>query len=289
MNNPTIDIIIPVYNDPEGIRITLDSLLAQSIDTRYNITVVDNNSTDKTPDVVSSYQKDHDNLTLIHETEIQSSYAARNTGVRNTNAEIIAFIDADMTVPENYLENIHKIFQSTGVDYMGCDVNLILPNEPSLAARYDYHTGFPINEYLTHQQFAPTCCLVVLRNVFEAVGVFDEQLISGGDKEFGNRVNESGYNQHFAEDVKMYHPTRNSLTSLISKDYRVGRGLCQVQRNHPDRYGIPGTPPQPTGIKQPSRDLSIGDWITFSVLSTALTGVRAIGYYHEYLSKITRI
>jgi len=284
MTDPSITVIIPVYNDPAGIQTTLDSLLAQSTDTPYNITVVDNNSTDRTPDVIRSYEKDHKHLTLVHENEIQSSYAARNTGIRNTDAEILAFVDADMTVPNDYVETALETIHTTDTDYMGCNVELTLPENLSLAARYDYHTGFPIEQYLTHQQFAPTCCLVVRREVFEAVGLFDPRLVSGGDKEFGNRVDNAGYDQQFAEDMSMYHPTRNTLDALVSKDRRVGRGLCQLQRCHPDRYGTPGVPPRPTGIKQPDRTLPLRDRIAFGVLSTALTGVRAVGYYDEYLT-----
>ena len=194
-----------------------------------------------------------------------------------------------MTVPEDWLESVVETVETTDADYMGCNVELTIPDEPTLAARYDHHTGFPIEQYLTHQQFAPTCCLVVRREVFEAVGLFDDRLESGGDKEFGNRVDNADYNQQFAEDVTLYHPTRNSLDELVSKDRRVGRGLCQLQRYHPDRYGTPGIPPRPTGIKRPSRTLPIRDRIAFDVLSTALTGVRAVGYYDEYLTGATHV
>ena len=151
------------------------------------------------------------------------------------------------------------------------------------ASRYDYHTGFPIEGYLEHQQFAPTCCLFVRREVFEDVGLFDHRLISGGDKEFGNRVDNAGYTQQFAADVTMYHPTRNSLNALIAKDLRVGRGLCQLQRYHPDRYGTLGIPPRPTGIKRPTKEPPTRDRLAFTALSSALTGVRGVGYYREYL------
>jgi len=82
----------------------------------------------------------------------------------------------------------------------------------------------------------------------------------------------------------MYHPTRNSLADLVSKDRRVGRGLCQLQRYHPDRYGTPGIPPRPTGIKRPSQTLPLSDRLAFSALSTILTAVRGVGYYQEYAS-----
>ncbi|QFU84066.1 glycosyltransferase [Natronorubrum aibiense] len=277
-----VSVVIPVYNDPSGITTTLESLLAQSTTHDYRIAVVDNNSTDRTSDVVRSY--DDDRLSLCHETEIQSSYAARNTGIRNTDSELLAFVDADMTVPEGWLESALQTFHSTDADYMGCNVELALPENPSLAARYDHHTGFPIQQYLERQQFAPTCCLFVRREVFADVGLFDHRLISGGDKEFGNRVHEAGYDMHFADDVTMSHPTRNTLSELVKKDRRVGRGLCQLQRYHPERYGTPGVPPRPSGIKRPNRDLPRRDRLAFGALSRFLTGVRGLGYYQEYLT-----
>ncbi|SFS68486.1 glycosyltransferase [Halostagnicola kamekurae] len=275
-------IIVPVYNDPNGVATTLESLRAQRTGHEIEIIVVDNDSTDRTPEVVRSYEDDR--ITLENETDIQSSYAARNTGIRNTHADILAFVDADMTVPEDWLESALETFQSTDADYMGCNVELTLPDDPSLAARYDHHTGFPVEQYLEHQHFAPTCCLFVRREVFEDVGLFDHRLESGGDKEFGNRVHEAGYDMHFADDVTMYHPTRNTLGEHVKKDRRVGRGLCQLQRFHPERYGTPGVPPRPSGIKSPDSDLETSDRLAFGALSKTLTAVRGLGYYREYLT-----
>ncbi len=279
-----ISIIVPVYNNPDGIQTTLESLLSQTV-TNYRIVVVDNNSSDRTPEIVRSYEKEHDHLTLVHETEIQSSYAARNTAIHNTDSDLLAFVDADMTVPEDWLNRALNEFQSADADYMGCNVELTVPDDSPIPARYDHHTGFPVRQYLESQQFAPTCCLVTRRAVFNDVGLFDHRLDSGGDKEFGNRVHEAGYDCHFAEEVKMFHPTRNSVAALIKKDWRVGRGLCQLQRYHPECYGTPGVPPQPSGIKRPDRNLPTKDRLAFGVLSLLLTAVRGLGYYEEYLTR----
>ncbi|WP_254761506.1 glycosyltransferase [Natrinema marinum] len=279
--NPDISVVIPVYNDPKGLSTTLNCLV--QIDyTNAEFAVVDNGSVDRTPDTVRSYNDSR--VLLYRETDIQSSYAARNTGIRNTDSDILAFVDADMTVSEDWLESALQTFQTQDADYMGCNVELTLPEDPALAARYDHHTGFPVQQYLEHQQFAPTCCLFVRREVFEDIGLFDHRLISGGDKEFGNRVHDAGYDMHFAEDVTMYHPTRNTVRELVNKDHRVGRGLCQLQRYHPDRYGTPGVPPRPSGVKTPDPELGTSDRLAFSALSTFLTGVRGLGYYGEYLT-----
>lgn len=276
-------IVIPVYNDPEGIETTLQSLTTQ-LGSVADVVVVDNDSTDNTAAIVEDFIATDRRVRLEQELDILSSYAARNTGIRNTETEVIAFVDADMTVPAGWLETALETFHTAEADYMGCNVDLTLPENPTLPARYDHHTGFLVEQYLSTQHFAPTCCLFVRRSVFEEVGLFDHRLESGGDKEFGNRVYEAGFNQHFAADVRMYHPVRESLQALIKKDRRVGRGLCQLQRYHPDRFGRPGIPPRPSGIKRPDLELPIRDRIAFGTLSKFLTGVRGLGYYREYLT-----
>lgn len=275
-----ITLIVPVYNDPSGIESTLRSLIDQPA---KEVLVVDNASTDSTQSVVKKYESKREIVSLLVEEQIQSSYAARNTGIRSSTGDIFVFVDADMTVPEDWLAAAHEEFRRTNADYMGCAVELTLPDDPTLAARYDHHTGFPVEQYIEHQRFAPTCCLFVRRAVVEDVGLFDHRLISGGDKEFGDRVFEAGYTMHFARDIRMYHPTRNSLRELVKKDRRVGRGLCQLQRYHPERFGTPGVPPRPSGIKRPETDLSMQKRLTFGAVSKLLTGIRGLGYYEEYL------
>jgi GT2 family glycosyltransferase len=250
------------------------------------ILVVDNGSTDGTPERIRERRSADERITVLVGNRIQSSYAARNKGVRNANTDVFVFIDADMTVPEDWLECALRAFESSNADYMGCNVELTLPSTPSLAARYDRYTGFPIRKYIEQQEFAPTCCLFVRRAVFEDVGLFDHRLISGGDKEFGNRVVNAGYDMHFADSATMYHPARFSVRSLIEKELRVGRGHCQLQRYYPDRYGKPGIPPRPSGAKSPRRQdghLRQGDHVAFSTLSTVLTGARGVGYASEFI------
>ncbi|ELY53473.1 glycosyltransferase AglI [Natronococcus amylolyticus DSM 10524] len=281
----TVSIITPVYNDFPGLRETVDSLAALSTEIDWEHVVVDNGSTDGTRERAERYVADQLGGTVLLEDEIQSSYAARNAGVRHSGGDVLAFVDADMTVPEGWLEDALDAFRAADADYMGCNVELEVPDGPSLAARYDHHSGFPVGHYLEHQRFAPTCCLFVRREVFADVGLFDHRLTSGGDKEFGNRVDEAGYDLHFADDVTMHHPVRDSIRALVRKDLRVGRGLCQLQRYHPDRYGTPGIPPRPSGVKQPDPGLERRERLAFGALETALTGVRGIGYYREYLAR----
>ena len=280
-----VTVVVPVYNDPTGIAATLSSLDTQPVE---QIIVVDNDSTDQTPDVVQSH--DDDQITLLEEHAIQGSYAARNTGIRAADTEILAFLDADMTVTEGWLKRAVQTFQHTDADYMGCNVELTLP-EDTLVGRYNARTGFPVEQYLEKEHYAPTCALLVKREVFEDVGRFDARLISGGDREFGERVHEAGYDQGYAADATVYHPARTSFESLAKKNFRVGRGFCQKQRYYPERYGKPGIPPKPSG---PSGDEdseepdSAFTRLAFAFLSIAMLACRGLGYYYEFVFGETR-
>lgn len=279
-----ITVVIPVYNDSLGIRHTLRSLTRQSLDS-YEIVAVDNGSTDETRDVIQEFDAEHENVNLYVENEIQGSYAARNKGIQHAEGDVLAFLDADETVDEDWLETALEAMQKQDVDYLGCNVELTLL-EDTLVGRYNARTGFPVEQYLEEQHYAPTCALLVRREVFEDVGTFDSRLISGGDREFGERVHEAGYEQSYAEDAVVKHPARTSFESLAKKNFRVGRGFCQKQRYYPDRFGTPGIPPSPSGPSgdsdKPKPD-SLSTRIAFTFLSLAMLACRGFGYYYEFL------
>lgn len=94
---PEISIIIPVYNDPVGLTNTINSLVKQDFKGKYEILIVDNGSDDNTPEIIQKFEKKYSNLVEgFKENEIQSSYAARNKGIKKSRGEILVFIDADM-------------------------------------------------------------------------------------------------------------------------------------------------------------------------------------------------
>lgn len=288
MNNGIDDctrliVIIPVYNNPSGIDATLQSLMTLDFD-EYRVIVVDNGSIDETRSVIQSSIQDKNNMRLVVEDDIQGSYAARIKGIEHSEACTLAFLDADETVNPDWIKTALEAMNEQNADYLGCHVELTL-HENTLVGRYNVRTGFPVKQYLKEQNYAPTCALLVRREVFEDVGLFDARLISGGDREFGERVYEAGYKQGYTEDATVYHPARTSFKSLAKKNVRVGRGFCQKQRYYPERYGKPGIPPAPTGPSgadgkdDPDSALTR---IAFAFLSVAMLACRGIGYYYEF-------
>jgi cellulose synthase/poly-beta-1,6-N-acetylglucosamine synthase-like glycosyltransferase len=291
---PCVSVVVPVYEDPDGVVTTLGALLAQTYPTdRHEILVVDNGSSDDTPDIVERFATAHDHLRLLVE-PAGGSYAARNAGIRSARGSLVSFIDADMWVEPGWLRAVAARMDETGADYLACDVELTGPSgNRSVAERYNRRTAFPVREYVEEWGFAPTCCLTVRRDVLEDVGPFDNRLVSSGDMEFGNRVEAAGYDLVFADGVTMMHPPRTTVSALVGKAVRIGRGRYQLRRYHPGRYGRPVaqlvnplnyTPPLPRSMANYVQGWETlpGRWkLSFTLLAWVLTLAKAAGTVRE--------
>jgi glycosyltransferase involved in cell wall biosynthesis len=232
-----ISVIVPVYNDPEGLSITARSLLAQDYPAdRAEILLVDNGSTDDTFRLAEELAaQEPTRVRALAEREIRGSYAARNKAVAAARGEILCFIDADMRVPPDYLAAVARRFEDPACRYLGCLVD-IEAERAGLAADLDRILGFPIDGYISRLHYAPTCCLSVRASLFEEVGAFDAALESGGDLEFGRRVHERGIGQDLLAGVRLVHPARSSLGALAKKRRRIARGHAMLLHRHGSRF-----------------------------------------------------
>ncbi len=128
-----VSVIIPAYNEERYIRKCLESLLKQE-EKADEIIVVDNNSSDKTREVAKSY-----GVRVIKEKKQGRSYA-RSAGFNNARYEIIARVDADTTVPKDWILKIKKHFgdKNTNVifgpfHYLKLPKKIQVSHMPSLA------------------------------------------------------------------------------------------------------------------------------------------------------------
>lgn len=94
-------VIIPVYNGENFIDKAINSVFAQT-NSDWELIIVNDGSSDNTESVLQKY-KDNDKIKVITQPNSGVS-VARNTGVRNSNGEYIAFLDADDVWHENHLE-----------------------------------------------------------------------------------------------------------------------------------------------------------------------------------------
>lgn len=298
MKYPQISVIIPVYNDPKGILVTLKSLVKQDFEDPYEIITVDNNSTDETYLNIEEFIKHHKKpkvaLKLLKEDKIQSSYAARNKGIVYAKGEIFVFIDSDMWVDKDFLTKITKAYQEKEEKYfyMGYQVEIVMKGG-NLAEKYDKITGFPMKQYLEKEHFVGTGCLVVNRQLVNYIGRFNQKLVSGGDREFGQRVYMAGIKQSFNNGIKIYHPAKESINSLWCKAKRIGRGFYQTGTTKHGLFSevmilfwrlIPRSPPHILITKAKKRKVKMS-LVEFVLLELVDFFVIRIGINYGYLSE----
>lgn len=234
MESPKISVVIPVFNDPEGLRTTLDSLVDQDFEKdRYEILPVDNNSTDNTGRVIEYFEEKYpEQVRGVEEKQIQSSYAARNTGVKNSKGNIIVFTDADMWWDEDVLSIVEEEFSNSSVDYLGAEIEVVRNNDniASLLGMTDFGGEDECLEEFSH---VPTAFLAIKKRVFDEVGGFDERMTTGADRLFGKKVSESGFNQGFSHRINVYHPVRSDWRSLLARSAKHGRSIYQTEKYNP--------------------------------------------------------
>lgn len=103
---PLIPVIVPAYNEEKYIRACLDSLTNQDLPKRFfEIIVVDNNSTDKTKEIIKKFP-----VKYTFE-EKRNVVAAKQRGVKIAKGKIIASADADTFYPKSWLSDIKKTFE----------------------------------------------------------------------------------------------------------------------------------------------------------------------------------
>jgi len=240
---PTISVVIPVYNGEDVLPRCLDACANQEgLEEDYEIVVVDNGSTDATIGILKEYSNRYDNVRYLKESK-RSSYAARNRALKETESRYLVFTDADTIPSRRWLASYMKCVEDgsakgSGVKLIGGAVD-VTADDGNACAVYDKLNYLNQEMFVKEKGFAATANLLVDRSVFDEVGEFDPDLISGGDLEFGLRATER-FEMAYCPEAVVEHPARNSLGQILRKNFRIGIGFAQVHRKAHGRDIPPG-------------------------------------------------
>ncbi len=105
-----VSIVIPVYNEATQLGACLRAIAAQTA-APYEVIVVDNNSSDMSIKVANAY----DFVTILHEPR-QGVIHARTRGFDAASGDIIARIDADSLLPNNWIASVKGVFRDPNID-----------------------------------------------------------------------------------------------------------------------------------------------------------------------------
>lgn len=248
---PQVAVIIPVYNGAGDLPDLLSCLCQQTYPSaQVEYWLVDNNSTDSTAEILQASISDSAqfNLRWLRETTIQSAYAARNTGIKATQAEILVFTDADCRPQPDWLFHLVRPFVDPKVGLVAGEV-VALPGDTLLERYADRHETLSQKHTLAHPfcPYGQTANLAVRRQILQQVGLFRPYLTTGGDADLCWRIlQQSDWQIQFAEQAVVQHRHRSTLGELRSQWRRYGRSNRYLHELH----GV--------GL---AKDLTLNDWV----------------------------
>ncbi len=171
-NKPLVSIIIPTYNEEKEISNCLRSLTAQSY-TPQEIILVDDGSTDKTSEIISSFKFLVSSFKFLHQ-DHKGPGPARNLGAKEAKGEILVFVDADMTFEKNFIKDL------TAPIAKGQTIGTFSKNEMVANSKNSWSVCWNINRNVPPDRMLPKSYpdqapvfRAILKSEFEKVGGFD--------------------------------------------------------------------------------------------------------------------
>ncbi len=188
-----LSVVIPLYNKENFIKDTVVSVFNQTY-SDFELLVIDDCSTDNSYKIVSQFVDPRVSI-ISHKTNKGLS-ASRNTGIKNSTSNYIAFLDADDLWKPHFLEEIvHLIKTFPEASLFATNYEEIIDKKVILAANNGAEKlkkHLIILDYFKNSLQQPLYCpssLCVKNKVFDKIGLFNETITFGEDVDFNIRAN----------------------------------------------------------------------------------------------------
>lgn len=183
-------IIIPLYNKEKFLKSTLESVFQQTF-TDYEIIIVNDGSTDKSIEIIESFQ----NIKIkVYNQKNQGVSSARNLGIENSTAEYCCFLDADDIWKPNHLESLFQLIQKYPDAGLYCNrYEILISKNKKIKTKFDFEESFKgyLNDFFKSSyidRVALTSATCIPKKTYYKLGGFDTKISSGEDLDYWIRI-----------------------------------------------------------------------------------------------------
>ncbi|NDJ17276.1 glycosyltransferase [Myxacorys almedinensis] len=224
---PYVSVIVPIYNGEADLPDLLACLRSQDYPRdRVDYLLVDNGSRDRTAALLTAaMQTETITIRALSEPRIQSSYAARNLGIRTATSTILAFTDADCRPQPNWLSTLVQPFADETVGLVAGEIQA-LPGQTLLERHAERQETLSQKHTIAHSfcAYGQTANLAIRLEALKQVGLFRPYLTTGGDADICWRIlRQTPWQFRFADGAIVRHRHRATLPELKSQWQRYGR------------------------------------------------------------------
>ncbi|MBD2353413.1 glycosyltransferase [Tolypothrix sp. FACHB-123] len=277
---PKVSVVVPIYNGEADLPDLISCFLSQTYpQEQVEYLLVDNNSSDRTLNLLKN-TAELSPLAIypLSANQIQSSYAARNTGIRAAKGEIIAFTDADCRPQPHWLESLIQPFNQPDIAIVVGEITA-LPGKTILEKYADYQETLSQKHTLAHPfcPYGQTANLAIRRIAFAKVGLFRPYLTTGGDADICWRIFQDKIGQlKFVPNAIVQHRHRTTLGELKSQWRRYGRSNRYLH----ELYGVQLM----SGFKYKDYGYCLGRWLVKEIPTNTLKAIAGKASLVDFLS-----
>jgi len=274
-----VAVVIPVWNGEAVLGRCLDALARQTLPRdAFQIIVVDNGSSDATPDIARRYP----GVELLEEKR-PGSYAARNLAIGQVHAPIIAFTDADCEPAPDWLEQVLRAAAANpGFGVLAGKIELFDEIAQEREVFGDYERLFSFPQAHAARGNCATANWASETALLRELGGFDAGLKSGGDRQMALRIKDAGYPLVYVPGMVVRHPVRASRAELVHKRRRLSGGRWDRTAKRPRLVHVLGVTAVDTVRRlrraAVSRELTMRRRLAVMLLTLELAGV-AVGEF----------
>jgi len=241
IKHPFVSIIIPTWREAKILNRCLDSLLNQNYPKdKYEIILVSANKLDIKEDKIK----------VLYINRDVNPAQARNLGTKMAKGEILAFVDDDCIIPQDWISKAVKYFQKRDIALVGGPA-LPLKNQPFRYRLGGYLWSSPfVAGFVSarYRQLSKVCeannyNLILAnnflrKNVFESVFGFEADQHPCAEYSLYFRIKKAGYKLLYSPDIFVWHNAKPVFLPLINKIfyYATGRGLLVARKPKTIRF-----------------------------------------------------
>lgn len=252
-----ISYAICTYNRERFLPIALDAIARQKGDYchLFELIVVDNNSTDSTPNIVQQFSEKHPHIQVVYTTEAKQGLShARNKAIEVARGEWIAFLDDDAYLDNAYTEQLISFIQSKGQTYKAAGGPILLDFETQPPAWYTHYLGSLLGYFKPYKQsreftlsyYPRGSNMVFHRSLFERYGLFNPelgrkgyQMLGSEEKDIFQRIYQGGECAYYDVSLVMYHLVPDFRTTIdFIRKQSIGVGISEHLRIKSEGRGV---------------------------------------------------
>ena len=231
MTVPLVSIVVPVFNGEDLVGDCIESLLAMDYPVdRREIIVVDNNSADRTGEVIRRYPV----IGCFEPTP--GPAAARNAGIAMARGETIAFTDHDCVVGTAWAREIERSFtdpQTLAVQGFAEGINANLFAEVAQRRWEDWWFDSTSNGLTLKRNGVDTRNCALRKNAFDLCGLFNVEYLHCQDIALGMQLTAAGITVVGNPNMRVAHRNLTSLAVALKKNRTRTPYVIKLIRNPP--------------------------------------------------------